>query len=97
MSKPNSYQKLDPFQIAQAIAAQFAELPAVEAVVLGGSLVAGQADASSDIDLYIHSLELIPVEARAQIIEGRSSRMELDNPFFGKPRIIGLKQKAVSR
>ena len=82
MSKTNSYQTLDPLQIAQAIAAQFAELPVVEAVALGGSLVTEQADTSSDIDLYIYSLEPIPVETRARIIRERSSRMELDNPFW---------------
>lgn len=67
MSKPNPYQTFEPLNesliIAQAIAAQFAELEAVKAVTLGGSLATGQADVSSDIDLYIYSLKNIPLEA----------------------------------
>lgn len=70
-------------KIARAIAAQFAEIATVEAVALGGSLAAGQADARSDIDLYVYSETPPSLAARARIIEPRSSRMELDNGFWG--------------
>jgi predicted nucleotidyltransferase len=71
-----------PFSIAQEIATQFAQIDSVEAVTLGGSLATGKANASSDIDLYIYSNESIPVELRANIIEGRSSQMQLNNTFW---------------
>lgn len=77
-----TFQNVDPHTVAQAIAAEFAELDQVEAVVLGGSVGAGRGDSLSDIDLYIFCRDAVPVAARAQIIEHRASRMELDNPFW---------------
>jgi predicted nucleotidyltransferase len=68
--------------LAQTIADEFAKLPEVQAVLLGGSHSTGKADATSDLDLYVFSRGEIPVEARAAIIEPRASRMELDNRFY---------------
>ncbi|WP_161881441.1 nucleotidyltransferase domain-containing protein [Deinococcus alpinitundrae] len=41
--------------LAQALAAEYAAVPQVLAVVQGGSVTAGNADEHSDIDLYIYS------------------------------------------
>ena len=72
----------DAVKLARAIAAQFAEIPEVEAVALGGSLAAGQADALSDVDLYVFVKGEIPVETRAALIEPRATQMQLDNRFW---------------
>lgn len=72
----------DPHNVARAIATQFAAIDRVEAVMLGGSLATGRADADSDIDLYIYSEGEIPVEARAAIINPRAREMQLDNAFW---------------
>lgn len=92
--------KAERQKIARDIASQFAEIDTVEAVTLGGSLAAGQADARSDIDLYVYSETPPPLEARARLIEPRSSRMELDNHFwddsdFWLERRSGIKVEAV--
>jgi predicted nucleotidyltransferase len=68
--------------LAQAIADEFAKLPEVQAVTLGGSHVTGRADPTSDLDLYVFSRGEIPIKARAAIIGPRASRMELDNRFY---------------
>lgn len=65
-----------------AIADEFAKLPEVQAVTLGGSHATDEEDPTSDLDLYVFSTKEIPVEARAAIIEPRASRMELDNRFY---------------
>jgi hypothetical protein len=69
-------------EIARAIAQEFAKLPEVQAVTLGGSQATGKADATSDIDLYLYSTKDIPVEARAAVIKPRASYAELDNRFW---------------
>lgn len=69
-------------EITRAIASEFAKLPEVQAVLLGGSHATGQADETSDIDLYIYVTKEIPVETRANIIKPRASYAELDNRFW---------------
>jgi hypothetical protein len=69
-------------EIARAIAQEFAKLPEVQAVTLGGSQATGKADPTSDIDLYLYSTKDIPVEARAAVIKPRASYAELDNRFW---------------
>jgi predicted nucleotidyltransferase len=68
--------------LAQEIAEQFAKLPEVQAVLLGGSQATGKADATSDIDLFIYTNKEIPLETRAAIIKPRASYAELDNRFW---------------
>lgn len=77
-----TFQNINPYTVAQAIAAEFAELEQVEAVALGGSVGAGRGDSFSDIDLYLFCREAVPVAVRAQIIKHRASRMELNSPFW---------------
>ena len=67
---------------AEAIAAQFARVEAVEAVALGGSVATGRANHLSDIDLYVYCREDVPVEARAEIIRERASHFELAAPYW---------------
>jgi predicted nucleotidyltransferase len=68
--------------LAQTIANEFAKLPEVQAVTLGGSQATGKADETSDIDLYIYTTKEIPLETRATIIKPRARRAELDNRFW---------------
>ena len=94
--------KSDAVKLAQAVAAQFAEIPEVEAVALGGSLAAGQADALSDIDLYVFAKSEIPVATRAALIEPRAAQMQLDNRFweledYWRERDSGIKIEAIYR
>lgn len=72
----------EPLEIAHAVTAQFAGLPQVEAVALGGSLTTGMAAPESDLDLYVYQTALIPVEARARIILPRANRHELNNQVW---------------
>lgn len=82
MQKPYAQEKVDPQKIARDIAAQFAKLDMVESITLGGSLATGRANAGSDIDLNIYYSQPLPLEVRANIIESRSSQMELDAPYW---------------
>jgi predicted nucleotidyltransferase len=68
--------------LAQTVADEFAKLPDVRAVTLGGSYATGKADPTSDLDLYVYSSKEIPVETRATFIEPRASQMQLDNRFW---------------
>lgn len=67
---------------ARDIASQFAQLDAVESVVLGGSVATGSANAQSDIDLYIYVSQAISLEARVDIIKKRSVHFELNAPYW---------------
>ena len=69
----------DPRAVARAVASQFAQIPEVEAVALGGSQATGKASPHSDVDLYVFSRGGVPLEARAAIIHPRASRVQLDN------------------
>jgi hypothetical protein len=53
----------------------------VEAVALGGSLAAGQADEASDVDLYVYLSAPLPLALRAAVAAG-AERLELDNRRF---------------
>ncbi len=70
------------YELARAMTTSFAELPEVQAVLLGGSHATGKADETSDIDLYVYVTKEIPVETRAAIIKPRASYAELDNRFW---------------
>jgi predicted nucleotidyltransferase len=55
------------------LAAVFAELEGVEALVLAGSATIGLADERSDYDLYAYTREAVPVEFRAQLLKPRAA------------------------
>ena len=72
--------------LAMRIAARFAEQPQVVALTAAGSLPGQQADAGSDLDLYIYSTEVIPLNIRSSIARefaAANSRIEIGNEYFG--------------
>ena len=73
---------ITPLQLAQTVADAYAEVPSVEAVALGGSLVTGVAGPDSDIDLYIYSREEVPLEARRAVATKNALESEVNNTFF---------------
>lgn len=68
--------------LAESVAACFAALPEVAAVAMAGSEGAGEADALSDIDLYVYAGAAIPVAARHAIAGEFADRIEIDNRFW---------------
>jgi len=56
--------------------------PEVVALVESGSRTAGNADASSDIDLYLYVSTEVPVERRRALIGKLSDEAEIDNHFW---------------
>lgn len=67
--------------LAQALAADYAALLQVLAVVQGGSVTAGNADEHSDIDLYVYSRETVPLADRHAIAQRRGRHIEINNDF----------------
>ena len=67
--------------LAQELAAEYAAVPQVLAVVQGGSVTAGNADEHSDIDLYVYSREAVPLADRRAIAERRGRHIEINNDF----------------
>jgi hypothetical protein len=74
-------------QLASAVAHRFAALPQVQAIALGGSQTARQADDRSDIDLYVFAEGEIAPGVREQIAlefaDPARGRVEIDNRFWG--------------
>ena len=66
----------------EEIAANFAELEDVEALVLAGSATTGLADEWSDYDLYAYTRGVVPIEFRAKLLKPWAARLELHNTFF---------------
>ena len=54
--------------LANKIAEQFAHFPYVEAIALGGSQTSNFLDEKSDIDFYIYTKEIPPLEKRQEIV-----------------------------
>jgi predicted nucleotidyltransferase len=67
-----------PYELAEV----FATFPQVEGVALGGSTATSRADAESDLDLYIYSLEPVPLSFRSDLASQRATRYEVGNSFF---------------
>jgi hypothetical protein len=59
------------------LAASFATLEGVEALVLAGSMTSGLADEGSDYDLRAYTREAVPLEFRARLLKPRAARLEL--------------------
>ncbi len=74
-------------QLANQIAALFADLPQVEAVALSGSRGSGggSTDPASDIDLYVYTRGQISMAERRVIVErsGGASQASLDLTYWG--------------
>ena len=58
-------------------------LPQVQAIAIGGSSIAHINDNLSDIDIEIFSSEPIPLQARENIAKSFSSKMDLNQDYFG--------------
>ena len=66
----------------ERLAAEYADLPQVEVVALGGSRAGPFAEGSADYDLYVYSRMPVPVEERERIARGRTEHPETDNRFW---------------
>lgn len=75
-------QSDEHLQLAQAIGGRYAKLLSVEAVALGGSIVASASDSESDIDLYVYVTESLPLAERRRIATESASQSEVDNQFW---------------
>jgi Domain of unknown function (DUF4037) len=69
------------FVLAQRLADNYAQIPAVEAVALAGSRTSGSSDEDSDIDLYVYASAVLPLDQRAKVAAG-AKRAELGNDFW---------------
>ena len=67
---------------ATLVAAAFAKFPAVIAVALAGSGVAGTADEQSDLDLYVYAEEPVAMVDRIAIATRFATRREVGNDFW---------------
>ena len=61
---------------------EFAGLPEVEAIALGGSRAGGHYDEKSDYDVYLYCTEAVPEAARTEILSRYCGRMEIGNHFW---------------
>ena len=69
--------------LARQVAERFSAFPQVEAIALGGSVAAGAADHNSDIDMYVYTVEIIPLVQRAAVVEGfGTTRADLDLQYW---------------
>jgi predicted nucleotidyltransferase len=66
----------------EELAANFAEMEDVEALVLAGSAATGLADEWSDYDLYAYTRGAVPIEFRSKLLKSRAARLELHNTFW---------------
>ena len=60
---------LDYVVLANKVAEQFKTMTCVESIAIGGSHNSGSLDKHSDIDLYIYTSEIIPLNERQIIVE----------------------------
>jgi hypothetical protein len=69
--------------LARDLARHFQEFSMVEAVAWGGSQVSTASDQLSDIDLYVYTSAVVPLEARqALVAEMRAARADLNLQFW---------------
>lgn len=70
-------------QLARELAGHFSACPGVEAVALGGSQSAGSTDTASDIDVYVYSTTVVPLEERQRIAALRgTTRADMNLTFW---------------
>lgn len=71
--------------LARQLTDLFSQLPQVEAVAVAGSLTSGAVtDKSTDIDLYVYTTALVPLENRLAMIEtvGGASRADMNLDYW---------------
>jgi hypothetical protein len=70
-------------QLANNVAQEFLNLPSVHAITLGGSQSSGILDHNSDIDLYIYTKEIVPLDIRQAIVKKLgASRADMNLTFW---------------
>lgn len=65
-----------------ALFAEFAALPQVESIALGGSRACERNDEKSDYDVYVYLNGEVPEKQRIGILSKYCSRMEINNRFW---------------
>jgi hypothetical protein len=73
---------IDPLIVPQQLAARFAELPSVQAVVLSGSTSNRVDDGRSDFDIYVYTTEEIPVTWRRALAQQHGVHLAIDNRYW---------------
>ena len=73
---------IDPLTVPQELAARFAELPSVLAIVLSGSTSNRVDDGSSDFDIYVYTTEEIPAAWRAELAQQHGTHLAIDNRYW---------------
>jgi hypothetical protein len=71
--------------LASRLAGLFSQFPQVEAVAVSGSLTSGAStDSASDIDLYVYTTGVIPLEQRLALVEsaGGASRANMNLDYW---------------
>lgn len=68
--------------LASEIATEYSTIPETEAVALSGSLGSGSDDDKSDMDVYVYTKSVIPLESRKALILRRADHYELNNQFW---------------
>ena len=69
--------------LANRIVEQFKITTSVETIALGGSNTGGPMDKHSDIDLYIYTKDIIPLDTRQAIVEKMgASKADLNLTFW---------------
>lgn len=72
--------------LARRLGEHYAALATVEAVAVAGSRGVGATpDAASDLDLYVYTRGVVPLDVRAAIVEatGGAARLDLDQSYWG--------------
>lgn len=68
--------------LAKKVADKFTQFTSVEAIALGGSQSSGILDQNSDIDLYVYTKVIPPIEKRQEIVETLGASKENMNLSF---------------
>jgi hypothetical protein len=68
--------------LIDSVVAEYADLPQVEAIALGGSQTTEVSDEISDIDLYVYLNADLPVEDRREIAKKFDHHPEVGNSFW---------------
>ncbi|MFZ2358957.1 MAG: DUF4037 domain-containing protein [Anaerolineae bacterium] len=73
---------IDPLAVPHELAARFAELSSVLAVVLSGSTSNRVDDGKSDFDIYVYTTEEIPVAWRTEVARRHGTHLAIDNRYW---------------
>lgn len=74
---------MNGMKLAVRVAEQFQSISSVETIALGGSQSSGRLDQHSDIDLYVYSKQMVPLDKRKEIVERLgASKADLNLTFW---------------